>query len=336
MYFFYIAELGMEKEYRRYLITNFLQGSLGREQEMELLQWIREDEQNKTLFLHEQRFIEAGLGGKASRGNLGAWNEFKRKIQPKKPGLARRLYRSSFMRIAAAFVLGLFVASAIVSLIFSERETSSSLQHITTPYGARTNFQLPDGSNVWLNAGSTLSFPSKFEKNRTVELTGEAFFEVKKGTPFIVSTNLGKIEVKGTSFNVKSYENEIFETTLETGVIQFMASDSSDKIVLKPGDQLSSDGKNISLTVVETEFFTSWKDGKLIFRDESLPVIAKSLERWYNIRIELDDDPDLSKILFTGSIEMESFTEVMDLIKITSAIDYSYNESTRTIHVTKQ
>lgn len=325
----------MEKEYRQYLITNFLQGKLSKGEERELLRWVRESEANKEVFLREQSQIEAELGQKTDFASSVAWTEFKGKIMPQKAQLRSRWLQRSFAPIAAAFVLGLIIASVGISLVFSGGEMYSQLQHITTPYGARTNFELPDGSKVWLNAGSTISFPSKFDKNRSVDLRGEAFFDVKKGRPFVVSTESGTIEVKGTSFNVKSYENDLLETTLVSGIVHFAPKGSADRIVMKPGTQVRSLDNNVSVLEVETELFTSWKEGRLVFRNEYLPSVAKTLERWYNIRIELDDDPVLSKIWFTGNIEMESFTEVMDLIKITSSIDYSYDEKTRTVHVTK-
>ena len=84
---------------------------------------------------------------------------------------------------------------------------------------------------------------------------------------------------------------------------------------------------------VETEIFTSWKDGQLIFRKEYLPVVAHRLEKWYNVKIELEEDKRLNDIWFTGTLEMETFSEVMELLKVTSPIDYSYNEKTRTIRI---
>jgi ferric-dicitrate binding protein FerR (iron transport regulator) len=85
---------------------------------------------------------------------------------------------------------------------------------------------------------------------------------------------------------------------------------------------------------VQTDLFTSWKEGKLIFRDEELPLVAKRLERWYNVKIELEEDSRLASLRYNGTLEMESFSEVLQLLKVTAPIDYSYNEKTRTIKIT--
>ncbi|MFV0266537.1 MAG: FecR family protein, partial [Draconibacterium sp.] len=207
--------------------------------------------------------------------------------------------------------------------------------NVTVPFGAKTNITLPDGSLVWLNSGSTLSFSSEFEDKRPVVLVGEAFFEVEKSDkPFIVSTNFGDVEVKGTSFNVKAYtEENTLQATLVSGSVLVREKDSKKEVTLEPGQQANLVDEEITLSNVETELFISWKDGKLIFRKEYLPAAIKRLERWHNVKIELANDKRLDEIWISGTLEMESFSEVLELLKVTSPIDYLYNEKTRTIKI---
>jgi len=110
-------------------------------------------------------------------------------------------------------------------LYVQSQQTEITAQNITVPYGGKTQFTLPDGSAVWLNSGSSFSYPNKFDGERIVELTGEAYFNVEKQKePFKVKTKYGEVEVFGTQFNVKAYENDNhIETTLKSGEVLIQA-----------------------------------------------------------------------------------------------------------------
>lgn len=238
------------------------------------------------------------------------------------------------LRIAAILVIGLI----ITSVFFFRKSTQDSyigeFQTISAPFGAKTNLTLPDGSLVWLNSGSSISYISRFGKTRLVSLKGEAFFEVRKdGKPFIVLTEYGDVKVKGTSFNVKAFAGEEFQTTLLTGIVKVKEKHTGNEVSIQPGQQAGICGTELKVKNVETDMFSSWKDGKLIFRNEYLPLVTKRLERWYNVKIELGNDKRLSEISYTGTLEMESFSEVLQLLKVTAPIDFSYNEKTRTIKI---
>lgn len=239
------------------------------------------------------------------------------------------------LQIAALLIVGLIVSSLFIFRLAFHNPSLGQLQTVSTPYGAKTNFKLPDGSSVWLNSGSTLSFQSHFGTNRLVNLNGEAFFDVKKNSkPFIVLTKSGAVEVKGTIFNVKAYSGENFQTTLVRGAVKVKENNSNREITLKPSQQAEINDKDLIVKDVETDIFDSWKNGKLIFRNEYLPVVAKRLERWYNVKIELANDKRLSEISYTGTLEMETFSEVLQLLRITAPINYTYDEKTRVIKIT--
>jgi ferric-dicitrate binding protein FerR (iron transport regulator) len=234
------------------------------------------------------------------------------------------------LRAAAVLLVALLFSNIFFFQRSEQNQLVEQLQTIVTPRGAKTNISLPDGSLVWLNSGSTLSYPTKFSKNRPVTLVGEAYFEVAKSEkPFVVTTAYGDVEVKGTSFNVKAYNDDnIFETTLEEGVVAFKVKDAENGVTLKPGEQVGKTNDGFTVKQVETLYFTSWKDGKLLFNREPFPGFIKKLERWYNVKIEYKDS-ELDELWYTGTIEMESISEVMEMISIAAPVTYSFNNKTR-------
>ncbi|MCF6357488.1 MAG: FecR family protein [Draconibacterium sp.] len=234
------------------------------------------------------------------------------------------------LRVAAVLVVALLASNIFFFQKSVDNQIAETVQTITTPYGAKTNITLPDGSLVWLNSGSTLSYPTKFSKSRPVTLVGEAFFEVEKNDkPFIVSTNYGDVEVKGTSFNVKAFtDDNAFETTLEEGVVTFKTKNALNEVTLKPGEQVVKTAKGFTVIQVETKYFTSWKDGKLMFNKEPFPSFIKKLERWYNVKIKYTD-AKLDELWYTGTIEMETISEVMEMISKAAPVSYSFNNKTR-------
>ena len=239
-----------------------------------------------------------------------------------------RMYKG-LLSAAAILIIGLVIGSL---LFIQTQKPAITTQSISTPYGGKTNFILPDGSSVWLNSGSTFRYPSRFDGERFVELTGEAYFNVEKQKePFKVKTKYGEVEVFGTEFNVKAYENESFYTTLESGSVVFTNTNGK-QAKLETGMQVVFDSKNFNLRQVNTKLYTSWKDGQLIFRDEPLQNIITQLERWYNVKITLKDE-SIKNLKFNGTIEMESFSEVLELIKVTTPIKYSFDRKTRLLTI---
>lgn len=240
-----------------------------------------------------------------------------------------RLYRQ-LLGVAAALIIGL-----VIHALFSVQPSLSediTTHNITVPYGGKTNFSLPDGSVVWINSGSTFSYPSEFRNERVVELKGEAYFDIANMTePFIVKSSFGEVKVLGTEFNVKAYEKESFETTLVKGSVLF-TNRYGKEIKLKPGTQVFFAEDVFKVRDVETELFTSWREGKLIFRDEPLQNIIPRLEQWYNVDIELKDD-QIKNLKYTCTIEMETFSEVLELFNVTTPIKYSFDRDTRILTI---
>ena len=160
---------------------------------------------------------------------------------------------------------------------------------LQTPRGGTYAVQLPDGTHVWLNAGSELEYPLHFAGNtREVRLKGEGYFEVAhdKSHPFIVSTDLQKVKVLGTSFNIKAYTSNQ-ATTLVTGRVAVSQQGSASEINIIPGQQSIIKNGNIQVSIVEVGDFTAWKEGMISGSSLGFDEIAKELERWYDIDFKL-------------------------------------------------
>ncbi|SDK64420.1 FecR family protein [Pedobacter sp. ok626] len=167
--------------------------------------------------------------------------------------------------------------------------SSSSLNTITIPRGGKYRVKLPDGTWVWLNSESTLTYPEAFSgATRLVELKGEAYFEVarNKEMPFIVKTSSINVEVLGTHFNVSAYAgNAATKTTLLEGAVKLR--DGQDRaVMLKPGEQGTAVSKGISVAKVKVQEVVAWKDGYFVFRENTIQEIMEQVERWYDVDIE--------------------------------------------------
>jgi transmembrane sensor len=177
-------------------------------------------------------------------------------------------------------------------LIYSADKNNSDetvyINKITTEKGGRYRLTLADGTQVWLNAMSTIYFPARFAgKNREVEISGEVYFEVAKNSkmPFIVKYNDMRIEVTGTEFNLKAYNDESVKTTLIEGSVKVL--NGKNEVKLKPGQQAELTEQN-DFTVksrVNVDDVIAWKEGKFTFTDADIKNIMAQLQRWYDIEV---------------------------------------------------
>lgn len=171
---------------------------------------------------------------------------------------------------------------------------------IQTPQGGEYRLTLSDGTRVYLNAMSTLRFPVEFSGGqRVVELSGEAYFEVMhSGTPFIVRTPRMEVEVMGTAFNLSAYPDEVTSTTLVNGQVKVSASGVGSRLLV-PSQQASLTPGEDRLCVkqVDTDCFTAWTKGKILFKDERLDVMMKQLSRWYDMEVNFAE-PSLKALRF--------------------------------------
>ncbi len=210
-------------------------------------------------------------------------------------------------------------------------KTAQEENQLIVPRGGEYRITLSDGTRVWLNAASVLTFPPVFAGNeRKVRLVGEAFFEVTPDTarPFIVATARMDIKVLGTSFNVSVYEDEeTVHTTLVKGSVEVQPV-QQEAIMLKPGEQACLAGNRMTAKAVNTSQFTSWIDGKFMFCNTALEEISKQISRWYDVDIFFSSE-QVKTICFTGAIlRFEPLEELIRMIENTSNVRFSVKGKT--------
>jgi transmembrane sensor len=216
----------------------------------------------------------------------------------------------------------------------------NSYNTITTPHGGQYQVVLPDGTRVWLNAGSSLRFPLTFDQlnERKVELKGEAYFEVAKQlkeekgiqerVPFIVMTATQEVEVLGTHFNINAYADEpaVRTTLLEGRVKVFGQLNPKAGVLLKPGEQAVLKDK-LSVAKVDTEEVMSWKNGFFRFNESDLKTIMRQASRWYNVDVVYEGN--IPPIKFTGevprSVNAATFLEMLRYLNIKFKIEKQTN-----------
>ena len=242
-------------------------------------------------------------------------------------------------RVAAILFIPLLIAFGIQNLKPRPVEIAQTIEVKTNP-GMTTTVNLPDGSVVYLNSESKLSYPSSFDKDkRRVALQGEAFFEVQKDAEhgFVISTpHETKIEVLGTSFNVEAFEKDDFvSTTLIEGKVRFdyMKNQRSTAVLMKPGQKLTYDSSSSRIQLIETSGASeiAWKDGKIVFLATPLPEALRMLEKRFNVTFVLSNDR-LRKEAFTGSFSNQRLERILEIFKISSNIKWRYLDTQDTMN----
>lgn len=205
---------------------------------------------------------------------------------------------------------------------------------IATPRGGEYALQLADGSKVWINAASSLRFPTAFNGDeRRVELTGEAYFEVAgdPGKPFKVIVNGIEVAVLGTHFNINAYTDESsIRTTLVEGAVKVTGEHQS--LLLSPGQQAQVDkaGEMILIKKANLDVATAWKNGRFEFEDNSITSVMQQIQRWYNVAVVYDGKiPD---IRFSGAISrQENVSKVLSMLELTHLVRFRMENNT--IHI---
>jgi ferric-dicitrate binding protein FerR (iron transport regulator) len=292
-------------------------------------------------------------------GNFYSEEEERFSTQPPKKRYRSRILWSavSLSVIAGVLFIGLGIfrnsgklttQTAANNPAAAEKTTSE----ISTKNGSKTNVVLPDGTMVWLNAGSKLTYDKSYNNIlREVTLVGEAFFDVVHNAekPFVIHTSKINIKVLGTKFNVKSYPaDKTTEASLIRGSIEVSFKDRpTEKIILKPNEkivvsndeyataalEIKRDTKHNSDAIVAVRNLThyknigpivetSWVENKLVFQDESFEDLAPQLERWYGIAIAFEN-PKMKDLYFTGSFTNENVTQALDALKISNNFNYT-------------
>jgi len=290
----------------------------------------------------------------------GQFKSLKPAMPDNQPSSNTKIRIMQLMRYAAIFIIAFGIAWQLRSP--KNLPESTNTTNVAVAYGSKSTIELPDGSLVVLNSGSKLTYPTSFGKdNRTVILSGEGFFEVRKNSkwPFFVKTSGMTIKVTGTKFNVKAYPDEILtETTLVSGSVEILEDkkEGSPKLLalLKPNQKAIFNRENVVIKEpisekkelknnkkistphfkalidieedVKTEELTSWKNNVLIINNEKLSDLTKKLERWYNVEISLKNEA-LSNIRFSGKFDKETIQEVLEALMFIQPFSYEISKN---------
>jgi len=282
--------MGTEKADIERVIQDYIQGNVSSEDKKTIYDWIQEDPgKRKQLFRNKDLWEASLIGSKRfNETEKKQWLNLEKRITT---GKNKTFSLLEFARIAAVIVLTFGIGWTghyfYSSKLFPNHHTEQKT--VEAGKGQIKEIFMADGTHVWLNSDSRLSFPSAFtENNRKVNLRGEAFFEVtaNKKKPFWVTTGNHRIKVTGTKFNVCEYpESKIIETTLIEGKVKIITGNIIKDLL--PGQQSSFNTETSRIKISEDDFkiYTAWKDGRYEFTNESIDKVFKIIERWWDVKI---------------------------------------------------
>lgn len=357
-----------EKELFQELLVRFLDGRLTQEEEKRLLRILKADESNFKELIDIKDIwdsVEVNLNIKKQDTDESLLR-LRRKMSKEKYLFGQNnIFRSQFIKIAASLII--LFGFTFLFLYVKDRNTVQQItaqqteyNEIVVPKGQKGQIILGDKTKIWLNGNSTLRYPSQFKADRRdIELEGEAYLEVSKDTerPFYVKTTDLTIKVLGTKFNIKAYQGDkTIETTLIEGAVKILPTRTNIKLqetLLKPNEKATFDKEGKTMVLVnlisttekspkkdskiekiddieaEVEPIISWKDDKLIFKDESLAEIALKIERWFGVDVEFDaSDKKFNSYRYTGKfVYNESIERVMEVISVTTPLHYELDQN---------
>jgi len=289
--------------------------------------WNRRDNETHPSVEENLRKVLRGLELPATEAGMPAGEE----------AAVKRIRPFRWLKVAAVFLVA---AGSIVYWRYRDRPESTALASLMekkNAKGTRSIIQLPDGSKIWLNADSKLRYPEIFKGgNREIYLNGEAFFDVAKNPehPFIIHLANGTVQVLGTSFNVRAYDNEpVVETSVTTGRIAFIPKyhttrKTQDTVFLAPDHKASYKYtmEELSTVITSGKEDKAWTEGRLIFRSKSMDEIGVELERNFGKKVTfVDEEP--KAFIFTGSFENNSLDEIMFYLSRTKNFSYKITNS---------
>ncbi len=341
------------------LIVRHLRGESDENEIRELMEWVSLNEENRLAFLEwmEVWGKTAIAGPDFEIKQKAAWSRILSEVETERVVTKTRkgINLSGLLRIAAAVILTAGITWLANQQFQKTTPYKEELTTVYTPKGSRTHVVLPDSSEAWLNAGTTLKYNASFSpKSRKVYLDGEAYFHVTEDQKriFEVATSDVTVRVYGTTFNIKSYKEEgVIETTLIEGEIS-LAKNSDEplrkqrQVYLEPNqkatfikkegrialagivkenskasDQILKSGNILIFNEVDGDKISSWKTGQLVIETESLIDLSTKLARKYDVDFIFENDA-IKKFKFSGILEDESLEQVMFAMQLTAPIIY--------------
>lgn len=307
------------------LLEKYIKGETSPSENELIGQWLSEDDNRVKELTTMRRFYETMLWQQPQ--------EEPRRLSP--PIKHRSIYHHPALKVAAIIIVLLTVGNLF---LLNKQQSSSTvaMQTLYVPAGQRAQITLADGTKVWLNALSTLTFPTTFNsRTRDVELSGEGFFDVtsNKHHPFIVHTQKHNIRVLGTKFNVSSYrQTNYFETSLLEGCVEILDSAQTLQTVLKPGTKvIAYHNGQLKKSAISNYDYYLWKDGLICFDEISVDKLFTKLELYYDIQIVVQKKSIVNKT-FSGKLRVcDGVNHALEVIRTHTPFDYTRDEEKNVI-----
>jgi len=311
-------------------ILNLITGNIAPERRKEVFLFLKEETGNEELY-RKAKITWALMSSTKKMTDYEIEKSYKKLHSRISSKRGFRLILPLYLRYAAAIVFLMGVSAVMFYLSrqnFTDFSAKLSYTSVVADKGQISKVILPDSSVVWLNSGTTLTYDNNYSfENRNLDLTGQAFLEVKRNVnlPLIVAAGNLKVKVLGTRFDVKAYpdDNEV-KVALVSGKVELLSSvDKSFNYKLEPGQlaEFEPQSGGMEIKNVESSKFSSWKEGDLVFEDTPMAEVLKELERKFDIEIEVNN-PDVYKTVFNANFKNESLKEVLEYIQFSCPITY--------------
>lgn len=304
---------------KRELLYRFFCGKASVEEVKRIKVWSSASKENYNLLLKERQLFDAmqliAVGKNkfetnVSNKNFLLWYKYK--------GIVNEI-----VKIAAIVLLTIGIT---IPLVENTGREEIAMHTVTVPLGQRVNLTLPDGTDVWLNAGTKMSYPLSFlTEKREVNLDGEAYFDVahNEQCPFIVHTYAKEIEVLGTQFDVEAYkEKNIFQTSLIQGKVKISSQEGDDSVILSPGHKASIEQGELKVEKIGSYDIYRWREGLYTFRNKEFAEIVKDLEKYYDISFDIQNDK-IGSIILSGKFRISEGLDYL-LRVLQSDVGFSY------------
>ncbi len=311
------------------LLKRFFKNRYSRREYLELKKMLLErDPELESLM--QQHWNEFSPGAGQTKDLTKVFSTIYLEPDKKSTGFNSRKLLRGWSRVAAVLLLPLLLISAFLYLKVQEYYSQKDVYvEITSPAGSRTSMNLPDGSKVWMNGNSSISYPVSFNQHRQVKLKGEAFFRVSSDRkhPFLVQAGDLTIKATGTEFNVQAYPDEAgMSVILKEGNVSVLDAKQSVLQEMKADHRYHFDRhtSGSEYTQIKAQHYTDWINGRLVFENATMREVIKRMEHWYGVQIEVRDST-LLDLHFKATFINESIDEALKLLQATATFRYRFS-----------
>ena len=315
------------------IITKYLRGKSSADEQNELLHWIRKEEHLGDFQQIKEEWKAEVVKEDVPSEFVGDWKTIQNRMMEQLQQDVQRKQRTlSFFRYAAIFLV-LIAVPALVYILSSNWHTNPLVYTtVAADYGQISKVVLPDSTVIWVNSGSTIKYNNQFSaSNRDIELIGEAFFKVHKNKdlPLVVANEDLRVKVLGTEFSVMAYpEEKNIQVVLEKGKVELSSTSiSSLKQEMKPNELASynKENKKLAIEEVNTDLYTSWKEGTINIYNLPLSELVIKLEKRFNQKFAVDEE--IKNIPYTFTIKNDDLNSILSLMEKITPVDVVQNKN---------